>query len=201
MTERWLKSAPDALEKQEERFVQWSATDSIPFVSAEAKAAYMERTTIMKDAIKNKKRPDRIPICPSVGHYPLEYAGVSWRDALYDMDKMTYAWMKFHEDFPIDASTPPANLPWGPTLDILDMKNYRWPGRALDDHHEFQYVEQEYMKAEENQDLIDDPTGYFINVYFPRIFGSLKGFEKIGCLPAVNEIAKIPSVLYAFGMP
>jgi hypothetical protein len=201
MKERWLQSASDAQEKQEERFAIWSATDKIPFLNNESKAIFIERTSIIKDAIQLKQCPGRIPVCPSVGHYPFEYAGISWRDALYDYEKLTTSCMKFHQDFHLDASGPPVNVPWGPILDFLDMQNYRWPGHNLDENHEYQYVEKEYMLAEEYQDLIDDPTGYFLNRYFPRIFGSLKGFEKIACLPAVNEIGKIPSVFSAFGTP
>jgi hypothetical protein len=201
MKERWIQSAPDSVENQEKRFALWSDTDPIPFINAEAKAVFLERASLIKDAIQMKKQPKRVPICPSVGHYPFEYAGISWRDALYDSERLAFAWMKFHTDFHLDASGPPVNIPWGPALDILNMQNYRWPGGTLADDLEYQYVEKEYMLASEYQDLIDDPTGFFLNTYFPRIFGSLKGFEKIGCLPAVNEVVKIPAVFTAFGLP
>lgn len=199
MTERWLQSAPDAAEKQEQRFALWSATDHIPFIHDEAKALFVERASCIKEAIQLKKSPERVPVCPSLGHYPIEYAGISWREALYDLDRINHAWVRFHEDFHPDASGPPVNIPWGPALDILSMTSYRWPGGTLDDHHEFQYVEGEYMKSDEYHDLIDDPTGFFLTRYFPRTFGSLKGFEKIGCLPAVNEVAKIASIFGPLG--
>jgi hypothetical protein len=64
---------------------------------------------------------------------------------------------------------------------------------------EYQFVEGEYMKAEEYQDLIDDPTGFFLTVYFPRIFGSLKPFETFPLLPPVNEIPVIPPTVMRFG--
>jgi uroporphyrinogen-III decarboxylase len=118
---------------------------------------------------------------------------------LYDLDRISHAWKKFHEDFHPDASGPPVNIPWGPALDILEMTSYQWPGGNLDDHHEFQFVEGEYMKADEYYDLIDDPTGFFLTRYFPRTFGALKGFERTGCLPAVNEVAKIASVFGPMG--
>ncbi len=201
MKERWIQLSPDAAQNQEQRFSIWSSAEKIPFVSDEARAAFIEKTSAIKDAIQMKKVPVRIPICPSVGHFPFNYAGVSWREALYDFDKLRYAWKKFHDDFHLDASGPPANIPWGPALDILDVQHYRWPGGTLGDDHEYQYVDREYMKAEEYQLLIDDPTGFFLTVYFPRIFNTLKGFAKIPCLPAVSEIAKIPSVFTPFNMP
>lgn len=201
MSERWVQSAPDALQKQEERFAIWSDSNPIPFVNEEAKSAFIERTSIIKDAIQLKKCPQRIPICPSVGHYPFEYAGITWKEALYDYERLTHAWTKFHNDFKLDASGPPVNIPWGPTLDIVGMRNYRWPGGNLADNLEYQFVEKEYMLASEYPDLIDDPTGYFLTVYFPRIFSAFESFERIGCLPALNEVAKLPSILASFGLP
>jgi len=55
------------------------------------------------------------------------------------------------------------------------------------------------MKAEEYQDLIDDPTAYFLNVYFPRIFGSLKPLTAFPLLPPVNEIPMVPPLAMPFG--
>jgi uroporphyrinogen-III decarboxylase len=47
--------------------------------------------------------------------------------------------------------------------------------------------------------LIDDPTSYFLNVYFPRIFGSLKPFQAFPLLPPVNEIPLMPPLAVPFG--
>ena len=55
------------------------------------------------------------------------------------------------------------------------------------------------MKAEEYQDLIDDPTGFFLNVYFPRISSQLKPFETIPLLPPVHEIPLVPPAVRPFG--
>jgi uroporphyrinogen-III decarboxylase len=55
------------------------------------------------------------------------------------------------------------------------------------------------MKADEYQELIDDPTGYFLSTYFPRIFGSLKPLERMPLFPPVNEIPCIPPALIPFG--
>ncbi|MGE5843085.1 MAG: uroporphyrinogen decarboxylase family protein, partial [Deltaproteobacteria bacterium] len=78
-------------------------------------------------------------------------------------------------------------------------KLYEWPGHGVPKEREYQYVEAEYMKAEEYQDLIDDPTAYFLNVYFPRIFGSLKPLSAFPLLPPVNEIPMVPPLAMPFG--
>jgi hypothetical protein len=199
MNERWITPASDADEKQAAQFETWISGENIPFVSAEAEADYKARATLMKDAIQLKKTPARIPICPSVGFFPIQYAGVSMYDAMYDYDVLTQAWIKYCKDFTPDAYNAPTTIVPGKVLDILDFKLCRWPGHGVSKQLEYQYVEKAYMQAEEYQDLIDDPTGYFMNFYFPRIFGSLKSLDKIPLLPPVNEIVCVPPALIPFG--
>ncbi|MHC4686824.1 MAG: uroporphyrinogen decarboxylase family protein [Planctomycetota bacterium] len=199
MKERWLEPAPDADEKLETQFETWISGANIPFASAEAKEAYKARATLIKDAIQLTKAPKRIPICPSAGFFPIQYAGVSMYDAMYDYDVLTQAWIKYCKDFTPDAYNAPTTIVPGRVLDILDFKLCRWPGHGVSKQLEYQYVEKAYMQAEEYQDLIDDPTGFFMNFYFPRIFGSLKSLDKIPLLPPVNEIVCVPPALISFG--
>ena len=199
MKARWLAPAPDADQNQEEQFANWHAGKSIPFVSSEAEADYQTRVTIMKDAIQLKKPPSRIPICPSAGFFPVQYAGISMYDAMYDYEALTHAWEKYCNDLTPDAYNAPTTVVPGRVLDILDFKLGQWPGHGISDHSEYQYVEKEYMKADEYPDLIDDPTGFFMNRFFPRIFGALEPLQKMPMLPPVNEIPCIPPALFPFG--
>jgi hypothetical protein len=199
MIERWVEPATDADEKQEARFETWLSGKGIPFESPEAEADYKARITLMKDAIQLKKTPRRIPICPSAGFFPVQYAGVSMYDAMYDYDALTGAWEKYCNDLTPDTYNAPTTVVPGRVLDILDLKLGQWPGHGVSKHSEYQYVEKEYMKADEYQDLIDDPTGFFMNTFFPRIFGALKPLQKMPLLPPVNEIPLILPALFPFG--
>ena len=199
MKERWLEVVQDADERQEAQFERWLSGQGIPFVSEEAEKAYRERITLLKDAIQLKKRPERIAICPSLGFFPMQYAGVTMYEAMYDYDALSRAWEKFCLDFTPDAYNAPTTIAPGKVLDILDFKLYQWPGHGVAKEHEYQYVEREYMKAEEYQDLIDDPTAFFMNIYFPRIFGNLKSLEKMPIFPGVNEIPSVPMAAIPFG--
>lgn len=199
MKERFIEISPDADRKQEERFNTWLSGEGIPFTDDESLAAYRERVTLIKDAIQLKKRPSRIPICPSAGFFPIQYAGETMYDAMYDYDILTRAWEKYCHDFTPDAYNAPTTVVPGKPLDLLDLKLCKWPGRGVSKQQEYQYVEKEYMKDDEYQDLIDDPTGYFLNVYFPRIFGNLKPLEKVPLFPPVNEIPCIPPAMIPFG--
>ncbi len=199
--DRWITSSESARERQEERFRIVLDGAGIPFASAEAKAAYVERANLLKAAIQMLEAPARVPVCPSAGHFPIEYAGVSWRDAMYDYEQLCLAWRKYHDDFEPDAYNAPRSIVPGRPLDVLGFHMYRWAGRGLRDDQQYQFVEKEYMKPEEYQDLIDDPTGYFINVYFPRICDELKALERMPLLPPVHEIIMVPGALMNFGRP
>jgi hypothetical protein len=186
MKERFLEVSQDAEKKQEERFNIWLKGEGIPFVSGNAERAYRERATLMKDAIQLTQKPARIPVCPSAGFFPMQYAGITMYDSMYDYQALGKAWEIYHQDFEPDAYNGPTTIVPARVLDILDLKLYQWPGHGVSREREYQYVEEEYMKAEEYQDLIDDPTAYFLNVYFPRIFGSLKPLTAFPLLPPVN---------------
>ena len=199
MKERWLEPAADADQNQAEQFDNWLSGKGIPFVSSEAEVDYQARVTLMKDAIQLKKPPSRIPICPSAGFFPVQYAGISMYDAMYDYKSLTAAWEKFCNDLTPDAYNAPTTVVPGRVLDILDFKLGQWPGHGVGESSEYQYVEKEYMQADEYLDLIDDPSGFFMNRFFPRIFGALKPLQNMPLLPPVNEIPCIPPALFPFG--
>ncbi len=199
MKERFLEISSNADQMQEERFEIWNVAEGITFANGEAEAAYRERVTLIKNAIQLKKRPARLPICPSAGFFPIEYAGTTMYDAMYDYGVLQEAWEKYHRDFVLDAYTGPTSIVPGRVLDILDLRLYQWPGHGVSREREYQFVEEEYMREEEYQALIDDPTGFFLNVYFPRIFGSLKPLEGFPLLPPVHEIPLVPPAFMPFG--
>jgi hypothetical protein len=199
MKERFVAVSADAEKKQEERFGVWLKGEGIPFFDADAEAAYQARVGLIKDAIQLKKTPKRIPVCPSAGFFPMQYAKITMFDAMYDYSALIRAWEAYHEDYLPDAYTSPVSIVPGRVLDMLDLKLYQWPGHGVSEEREYQYVEDEYMKADEYQDLIDDPTAFFINIYLPRVLGALKPFTTFPLLPPVNEIPLVPLMAMPFG--
>ena len=130
MKERFLNVSEDAGQKQEEQFNTWLLGESIPFADNNAAAAYRERVSLIEDAIQLKKIPSRIPICPSAGFFPIQYAGASMYDAMYDYEILTTAWKKYCDDLPRMRTTLPR--PWFPenhwTFWILNYVNGRVAG-------------------------------------------------------------------------
>jgi len=68
--------------------------------------------------------------------------------------------------------------------------------------HTYQFVEGEYMTAEEYDHFLLDTTDFMMRRYWPRVCGGLKGFEK---LPPLHNIISyymgIPAGFGAFSMP
>jgi hypothetical protein len=67
----------------------------------------------------------------------------------------------------------------GVLLDTLDLKQIRWPGHGVSATTPFQFVENEYMKAEEYESLLADPSDWILRFYLPRTCCVFKGFQKL----------------------
>jgi uroporphyrinogen-III decarboxylase len=195
---RWMEVSEGSDEKQEALFDKYIAGAGIPFINEQAKTDYQERATLVKDAVQMKKVPNRVAICVSGGTFPLEYAGISWKEAMYHPELVIDACAKYAEDFPADFVDIGAGVTPGKVFDILDFKLCIWAGHGLEDNKAFQYIEKDYLKADEYQDLIDDPTGWFLNVFFPRIFGGLEGFKDFPMLAAIHEMPLVPAFTFPF---
>jgi hypothetical protein len=77
------------------------------------------------------------------------------------------------------------------------------PGQAMGyaPEHSYQAIEGEYMMADEYDALIQDPSGYFMQAYLPRVFGALGGFQMLPFLPGILEIYGLPLFFIPFGLP
>jgi hypothetical protein len=188
--------SPEA--KLEEMSESWLTPQGIDFISPEAEQAYRERATRIKDAIQLKV-PDRVPVIPSVGFFPAHYAGITTQEAMYDYEKSCQAYEKYTFDFAPDAHRGPYGL--GKAYDIIDYKLFVWPGHGTGVNMPFQCVEGEYMKADEYDALIQDPSDFWMRVYLPRIIGALEPFSKLSPFHRVIEIAGVGSFVSQYGRP
>lgn len=146
---------------------------------------YGEREKRVQAAIALEK-PDRVPFLPYCHFFPAEYGGISKKEAMYDYDKLAMVYKKFALEFQPDMVTNPlGNMGIGNILEVLDCRLLEWPGGSLSKDLPFQFVEKEYMKAEEYDDFLFDPTDYIHRVYLPRVYGSLKPFELLPPTPSL----------------
>jgi len=201
MEEReWGSLTPD--QKRESLFEAWLSPQGIEFASPEAEKAYRERVARIRDAATLKK-PDRVPVCPMVGFFPAFYAGFTPQEVMYDYDKLVQAFKKYVLDFEPDAHGGAIGPGPGRFFEILDYRLYAWPGHGVSPMHSYQCLEGEYMKEDEYDALIQDPSNYFLSTYLPRIFKALEPLQKIPPLTNILEMYSAFSVVnfIPFGMP
>ena len=155
---------------------------------------YEERVKRVEDAIR-LKIPDRVPVTFSLGYFPAKYTGITCADAFYNPRKWKEASKKTVIDFEPDTclATGPDS---GGALEALDFKQMVWPGHGTSINHTHQFVEGEYMKADEYEAFLEDPTGFIIRNYLPRTCGNLESFQR---LPHLSILLFSPTAL--LGMP
>lgn len=139
--------------------------------------SYKERAKRVEDAIQLQV-PDRIPVVLSLGYFPAKYTGVTCADAFYNPAIWKAAIKKTIVDLEPDSCniTGPTS---GSALEALDFKQMLWPGHGVSPFHTHQFVEGEYMKADEYDIFLEDPSDFLIRTYLPRVSGSLGYFQEL----------------------
>jgi hypothetical protein len=72
--------------------------------------------------------------------------------------------------------------------ELLDYKLYAWPGRGIPKSATaYQFVEGEYMKDDEYDLLIKDPSDFWMRFYMPRVFGAFESWKNLSALTSIIE--------------
>jgi len=146
---------------------------------------YQQREKRVLDAIALRV-PDRVPLLVFFAFFPARYCGLTIQELMYDPEKLFAAQWKTMIDFAPDMDNNPFGLRLlGPILETLDFKPLKWPGHGVTANRTYQYIEGEYMKAEEYDHFLLDPTDFMIRRFWPRIMGGLSGFQQ---LPPLHNI-------------
>lgn len=167
---------------------------------------FKERYDRVMDTIALKE-PDRVPITPGVSFYPIEAIGMTKQEAMYDLEKAAQVFIDVLVPFNWDLMPPLLGIYPGDLFDVFGVKFFKWPGAAdeiqkLEPNLPFQYVEAEYMKAEEYDEFFADPTGFTLRKIIPRNFSQLEGYSSF---PEFSSLISGMGALYGLsifhGMP
>jgi len=133
---------------------------------------YAERLRRYKTAMRNEKA-DRIPIRPFVAEFTAKYAGYTCQEVTHDYENAFAAARQCARDFDWDAVAGNMVYVWTGLSQALGLKYYAVPGIDVSSDVGFQYREPSesdaFMKADEYDALIKDPTGFLFNVWLPRV--------------------------------
>jgi uroporphyrinogen-III decarboxylase len=139
---------------------------------------YRKREKRVKDAIALQK-PDRVPIVSATEIFFVRSAGLTVAEAMYDYDKMAEAWKSSMIRYNWDMAPLQHAIRSGRLMQLLGIKTFRWPGYDLPENSPYQWVEREYMLADEYDAFLKDPADFTIRKLFPRMASALEPLAKI----------------------
>jgi uroporphyrinogen-III decarboxylase len=117
-------------------------------------------------------QPDRVPVFIGAGYLVTEMGGVTRQESYADPDLALELLLRAATYFQPDAMAGPWHSP-EPSKALGD-RSTRWPGHGLGPDGSFQYAEAEFMKADDYDDFLEDPTDWALRVYLPRVFEKLE---------------------------
>jgi hypothetical protein len=139
-----------------------------------------ERTKRVRDAYELRV-PDRVPIYLNFGYMLARLGGVTYQELERDPDKAQALLEEYALYFEPDMV---AGVGFSPLPSItLGDRQTKWPGYGLGPNGTFQFVEGEYMKAEEYDAFLDDPTDFTLRTFLPRVYAALEGLAELPRLP------------------
>jgi hypothetical protein len=102
------------------------------------------------------------------------------------------AWEKWLEDYDQDSNDTPGFFP-ARVYELLDYKSMKWPGGGLPDNASLQnFVETDYMKADEYDLFVSNPFDFGARYFTPRTWGA---FEPLSHLPPLSSYQGLPQQL------
>jgi len=139
---------------------------------------YDERERRMADAAQ-LRMPDRVPVTIQTGVFALRQAGLPISSMYYNHNAYRAASLMAALEFDADSGGIGLFANSGMVMELMDTKNAAWPGGTLPPDVPYQFVEGEYMKAEEYDLFLNDPSDFVLRYYLPRVYGLLAPLPKL----------------------
>jgi uroporphyrinogen-III decarboxylase len=133
---------------------------------------YQRRLSRYVAAMRNEK-PDCVPVRPFAAEFTARYAGYTSQEVAHDYQKAFDAVIRCARDYDWDAVVPNMVYVWTGLTQAMGLRYYAIPGIQIPADVGFNYIEppenEAWMRENEYDALIDDPTGYLYEVWFPRV--------------------------------
>ena len=156
---------------------------------------FAERQKRLWDAVQMKV-PDKVPVVFGGTFFACKYAGIPYSAAYYNAPAWRSAFKKMIVDMAPDAFGYAPNES-GLALESLDTNYTRWPGYNLPDNVAFQITEKEYMKEDEYDLFLADPSDYIVRYWLPRVYGVMDPLSKLPPLQTLGTNVAGVTALFA----
>ncbi|HSB13586.1 MAG TPA: uroporphyrinogen decarboxylase family protein [Bryobacteraceae bacterium] len=137
---------------------------------------YSERLNRYVTAMRNGM-PDRVPLRPFAAEITARHAGFTCQEVTHDYNKAFEAVIRCCKDYNWDAVVPNMVYVWTGLTQAIGLRYYGVPGIDVGPDVGFQYREpserEAFMKREEYDDLIEDPTRFLYETWLPRVTGEV----------------------------
>jgi uroporphyrinogen-III decarboxylase len=143
---------------------------------------YLAREKRFYDAV-SLKRPDRVPVASLAGFFVTRYAGLTNAEAISDYPRMAEAWLGATKKLNWDMAPPPFTMFPAPVMELLGLRTFKWPGKHFADNSPYQFIEAEYMLADEYDEFLANPSDFVVRKMMPRMAETL---EPLGMLPPLH---------------
>ncbi len=143
------------------------------------------------------KPTDSVPLFLPISCLGAKYGGITIKEAFENTPK----WHDINERLVLEYQPDFFMGPVGYDMEtgtILGTKLNRWPGHGVDDNTPFQFVEGEYMRAEEYDEFLDNPADFIMRKYLPRVYSGLEGFQN---MPPITSMLTGGGPVMAFSNP
>ena len=143
---------------------------------------YLAREKRFYDAVSLRK-PDRVPVASLAAFFVTRYAGLTNAEAMSDYERMANAWLASTKKLNWDMAPPPFVAFPAPVMELLGLRTFIWPGKHLPPNLPYQFVEKEYMLADEYDEFLANPSDFVVRKMMPRMSETL---EPLGMLPPLH---------------
>uniref|UniRef100_UPI003D0EFEDF uroporphyrinogen decarboxylase family protein n=1 Tax=Sedimenticola sp. TaxID=1940285 RepID=UPI003D0EFEDF len=147
------------------------------------------------------KQPDRMPVAFYATFFLANYGGITYQELMHDYEKTKAIAERAVLEFDPDAICPlVAAVCSGRSLEAIGFKQLQWPGHGVGEMQPFQYLDREYMSADEYDEFLFDPTGFYLQKYLPRVAGAFEGFDQLPVFPGLHYF-RLVNGIRAFANP
>ena len=150
-------------------------------MAQEMEQLYAERLQRYVRTMRNEKA-DMIPIRPFVAEFTARYAGLTCQEVTHDYEMAFDAARKCAADFDWDAVVGNMVYVWTGLTQAMGLTYYGVPGIDVPADTGFQYIEppeaEAFMRPEEYDQLIEDPTAFLYNVWLPRVSAAVSAMDE-----------------------
>jgi hypothetical protein len=143
----------------------------------------VERSKRLLDAYAMKV-PDRIPISLNFGYMLAKFGGITCEELDSNFEKA----QQLLEQAAVYLQ-PDQAMGLGPFVSkpsrMLGDRQTKWAGYGLPSDSPMQFVEDEYMKAADYDEFLDDPTNFTLRKFLPRVYRELEGLALLPRIPVL----------------